>query len=145
MTGGGPERPVRVVVLAVGEVEYAVAGRIARSLPAPAELPSTLHHGEADFPAVDLPAAFGAGLAPGAEPWVFLVEADGVRRALLAERLVGTETIDPEAVQPVPAVYPPAERRRWRGLLPRPDGRVLVLLSLEGLPTVAGPARQGEA
>ena len=140
MSGGG-----RITVFAVGEVEYAVTGRIPRSLPAPAPLPSVVRHGEVDFPVVDLPAAVGAGRAAGSEPLLFLVEEGAVRRALLVERLVGAETADLEAVQPVPALYPETERRRWRGLLPRPDGRIIVLLRLEGLPVAGGNSAGGNS
>jgi hypothetical protein len=155
-TGPGEGRGVaRITLFAVGDVEYAVAGRILRTLPAPAapppgsdrggaELPAgggaapatapRVRHGDADYPVADLPRALGAPLAPGAEPLLLLVDDGGVRRALLVERLVGAEPFDPGAVQPIPAVYPEPERRRWRGALPRPGGRVTVLVDLAGLP-----------
>jgi hypothetical protein len=134
----------RLTIFAVGEVEYAVAGRIPRSLPAPRVLPPEVRHGEAAFPLVDLPRAFGVGGMVDAERWIFLVEEGAVRRALLADRLVGHESFDLGALQPIPAVYPEGERRRWRGLLPRPDGSLVVLLRLEGLPTLGDGAAGGE-
>jgi hypothetical protein len=142
----GNGRAPRATVVAVGGVEYLVAGRVPRLLPAPRPLPPRFEHGGQDFPVVDLPAAFASGGAADGEPLMLLIEqgpegADGrvLRRALVVERLVGTEVLDPEAVQPVPAVYPESERRRWRGLVPRPDGRVAVVLRLEGLPAAGTP------
>jgi chemotaxis signal transduction protein len=148
---------MRTTLFGVGEVEYAVIGRVPRILPATRPLPERIDHAGAAFPVLDLPALLGGGEAAaggGAESLLLLVEEasgdaeagghDGepggpgftgqaVRRALVVERLSGTEELDPTAVQPVPAVYPERERRRWRGLLPRPDGRVAVLLDLSGL------------
>jgi len=153
MTTGarGNGRTPRATAFAVGGVEYLVAGRIARSLPAPRPLPPRFEHGGDEFPVVDLPAVFGSGEASECGPLLLLVERRSgetsggavVRRALVVEELVGTEVLDADALQPVPAVYPEAERRRWRGLLPRPDGRVAVVLRLEGLDGGAAAA-EGE-
>ncbi len=146
--------PLRATLFGVGGVEYAVAGRVPRILPATRPLPERIDHAGAAFPVVDLPAllngggaAAGAGGTNGAEPLLLLVEEAGdggpaVRRALVVERLSGTEALDPAAVQTVPAVYPERERRRWRGLVPRTDGRVTVLLDLAGLD---GPSGEGRA
>jgi hypothetical protein len=142
-------RPPRATAFAVGGVEYLVAGRVARSLPASRPLPPRLEHGGHPFPVVDLPGLFGAGGGADCEPLLLLVEqaeagpAERVlRRALVVERLVGTELLDPDALLPVPAVYPEPERRRWRGLIARPDGRVAVVLRLAGLPA-AGAEGEG--
>jgi chemotaxis signal transduction protein len=147
----GNGRPPRATAFAVGGVEYLVTGRVARSLPAPRPLPPRFEHGGEEFPVVDLPALFGSAEEPECGPLLLLVErrtgeeAGGgtVRRALVVERLVGTEVLDADAVQPVPAVYPEDERRRWRGLLPRPDGRLAVVLRLEGLAGGGAPEREG--
>jgi hypothetical protein len=145
MSGGAPAGGVRrVTVFAVGPVDYGVLGRIPRSLPLPATLPASILHDGAEFPVVDLPAAFGIDLAADTERRLFLVEEGAARRALLVDRLVGTETFDLNAVQPLPAVYPEDERRRWRGLLPRPDGTIVALLCLEGLPLAADAEACGE-
>lgn len=143
MTAGAGERPTRATVFAVGGVEYAVTGRVPRSLPAIRPLPAAVAHGGADFPVVDLPALFGHEAGAGGEGLVLLVEQDGLRRALVVEEVVGLETLDPESLQPVPEVYPPAERRRWRGLLPREDGRVLAVPRLEELPVAAEAEGRG--
>jgi hypothetical protein len=147
----GKGRAPRATVFAVGGVEYLVAGRVPRSLPAPRPLPSRFEHGGDDFPVVDLPAAFASAGEAHCEPLMLLIEqrpeagADGrvLRRALVVERLVGTEILDPAAIQPVPAVYPESERRRWRGLVARPDGRVAVVLRLEGLPAAGAAEGKG--
>lgn len=139
--------PLRATLFGVGEVEYAVTGRVPRILPALEPLPERIDHAGAAFPVVDLPALFGGG-TNGEESLLLLVEESGdgggappVRRALLVERLSGTEALDPAAVQTVPAVYPEHERRRWRGLISRPDGRVTVLLDLSGLDGRSGEGR----
>jgi len=145
----GNGRAPRATAFAVGGVEYLVAGRVARSLPAPRPLPPRFEHGGTEFPVVDLPALFASAEEPEFGPLLLLVERPGdegtggatVRRALVVERLVGTEVLGADALQPVPAVYPENERRRWRGLLPRPDGRIAVVLRLEGLD--GGDAAEG--
>jgi hypothetical protein len=131
---------VRLAVFAAGEVEYAVAGRVPRSLPAPSPLPRAVRHAEALYPVVDLAEAFGLAAAPGGERLLFLVEDGAVRRALVVERLVGAESFDLERVEPIPEIYPEAERRRFRGLLLRPDGGLVVLLRLEALAAGGGIA-----
>lgn len=141
---GGAAAGGRLVVVAVGGVEYALAGRIARSLPAPAPLPEAIRHGGEDYPVVDLPALFRNGGPPAPDPWLLLVESGALRRALAVEDVMGVETVDRDSLQPVPPVYPEDERRRWEGLVPRPDGRVLVVLRLEPLPTVGAGDAAGE-
>lgn len=135
--------PVRLTVFEVGEVEFAVSGRIPRSLPAPSPPPAAVRHGEQDFPVVEVGTALGAPAAAAAEPMLFLVDDQGCRRALLVERLIGAESFDLAALQPVPPVYPEAERRRWRGVLPRADGSLVVLLRLEELPVGGTTAGEG--
>lgn len=154
-TNGGGERSVRAAVFTVGGVEYAVTGRVPRSLPAARPLPAAVDHDGREFPVVDLPALFGfdgaaadgavvegGGADGGGEPLLLLVEQGGLRRALVVDGLAGLETLDHAELQPVPEVYPPAERRRWQGLLPRPDGRVLVVPRLEELSPAAGGGRE---
>lgn len=143
----------RATAFAVGGVEYLVAGRVPRSLPAPRPLPPRLEHRGEQYPVIDLPALCGSREETECGPLVLLIEQEpggrdgggALRRALVVERLLGSEVVDPEAVQPVPAAYPESERRRWRGLVPRPDGRLAVVLRLEGLPPAgAGAAAEGE-
>lgn len=135
--GGAVSEPLRATLFGVGGVEYAVTGRVPRILPAVRPLPGSIDHAGQSYPVADLPAILGGGDGDG-ESLLLLVEqpaADGdggppVRRALVIERLSGIEAIDPAALEPVPAVYPELERRRWRGLLPRSDGRLAVLVDL---------------
>lgn len=147
--------PLRATLFGVGAVEYAVTGRVPRILPAVRPLPESVEHAGRSFPVADLPAILGGG-GDGGESLLLLVEepatgGDGgspVRRALVIERLSGTEAIDPDALEPVPAVYPEPERRRWRGLLPRPDGRLAVLIDLAQIdedPIDDGPIDGGGA
>jgi hypothetical protein len=133
----------RLTVVTVAGVEYAVSGRVVRTLPAREPLPQRFVHEGLVFPLADLPAR--AGGEPGdPDRLVLLVEdgssPEGVRRAVVAVELVAVEGWDLAALQPVPAVYPPAERRGWRGLLPRADGRLVVLVDLATFPETFPPA-----
>lgn len=135
-------RAVRVMLVSVGAVLCAIRGRVWRSLPTIRPLPPTVHHEGREFPVLDLPRLFGVGRGESAEggDLMLLLEQDDLRRALVVDGLGGFSELDPEALQPVPDTYPEAERRRWEGLLPRPDGGVLAVLRLAALPagTAAG-------
>jgi CheW-like domain len=144
VTGAVSEPAARATVFTVGGVEYGVTGRVVRSLPAARPLPAELVHGGRSFPVVDLPGAFDVRPEVVGEELIFLVEQGDVRRALVVGEVVGREAFDPDAVQPVPALYPEPERARWGGLVLRPDGRLVVLLRLEGLPTTADGRTGGE-
>jgi CheW-like domain len=144
VTGSAGETASRATVFAVGRVEYAVTGRVLRSLPATRPLPTEVVHDGGAFPVVDLPGAFGVEPAAAGEELIFLVEQEGVRRALVVEGVIGREVFAPETIQPVPANYPQSERARWNGLVLRPDGRLMVLLRLAGLPTSAHGLAGGE-
>jgi chemotaxis signal transduction protein len=55
------------------------------------------------------------------------------RWALVVDGLLGLEPLAAEAVVALPVVYRGPERRWFRGVVPRADGRITVLLRLEGL------------
>lgn len=122
----------------VGEVSYAVPGRVVRLLPAPTPLPVEVKHDGHGFGFVDLrpPAAEREDDPEGA--WLALVEDGAERAALLVDRLNGLDRLRWDEMQPVPAAYPESERRRWRGLWPLPDGRVVVCLELAGFAPAEG-------
>lgn len=129
-------RPTRAVLISVGAVQYAVIGRVLRSLAAIRPLPQTVHHESHDFPVLDLPRLFGVGkeATDDGSELILLIEQEGLRRALVVEGLAGFIDLDPSLLQPLPEIYPQEERRCWEGLLPRPDGRVLAVPRLVELP-----------
>jgi hypothetical protein len=150
----------RFALIAVDGVEYAVdASWVRRSLPAPRPLPPAVPHGGAAFKVIDLRQLFGlpagaplpGAAGPGPERLMLLVEqpptgegtgGDAGRVALVVDGLLGIEPLDPGAAQPLPAVYRGPERAWFRGLVPRPGGRVAVLLRPAGL-AAAAPGGNG--
>jgi chemotaxis signal transduction protein len=128
------------VLFRVGAVEYAARGRMVRSLPAPSPRPATIDHLGAAVPLLDLPCLFGVPTGK-AEPLILLVQEDGRNLALVIEELVGVASFYPEDLQPVPDVYPAAERRRWAGVLLRPGGGLAVVLRTGELAAAAGADR----
>lgn len=141
------EHPAPAMVVSVGAVEYAVSGRVSRSLPAVRPLPPTVPHEGHEFPVLDLPRLFGAGGGDAGEggELMLLVEQDELRRALVVHGLAGFCELDPELLQPVPGIYPRPERDRWHGLLVRPDGRVLAVPRLAELPAGSGSGDGGSS
>jgi chemotaxis signal transduction protein len=152
----------RFALLDVDGVEYAVESAwVRRTLPAPEPPPAAIAHGGADFPLIDLRQLFGLPRArphagsPPAGRLVLLVErprgadpsgaaaGDACRVALLVDDLRGIEPLPEGTAVPLPAVYRGAERRWFRGLLPRAGGRVTVLLRLDGLAPAAVAAATG--
>jgi hypothetical protein len=154
-----PAAVVRFAVLAVAGVEYAVdSSWVRRSLPAPDPLPAAIVHGGAAFQVIDLRQLFGlaagpegpgpAITAPCPERLILLVEqplpeaapaaAAAVHRvALVVDDLLGLEPLAAGAAVPLPGVYRGPERRWFRGVVPRADGRITVLLRPNGLAPAA--------
>jgi CheW-like domain len=169
MTMTGPHQATeRYALLAVDGVEYAVdAAWVRRSLPAPSPLPAVILHGGTAYQLVDLRQLFGlpagtgasprAGDGPGAERLILLLDrppaapgpapvAAGAvpRLALVIDDLLGLEPLAASAAVPLPGVYRGPERRWFQGVLPRADGRITVLLRLEGLAPAAAPSTEPE-
>lgn len=164
----------RYALLAVDGVEYAVdAAWVRRSLPAPIPLPAAVLHGGTAYQLVDLRRLFGLPAAsdasdaspradgsPGAERLILLIDrppaapgpvapeaaaASAVHRiALVIDGLLGLEPLATGAAVPLPGVYRGPERRWFHGVLPRPDGRITVLLRPEGLAPAAAPPAEPE-
>jgi len=150
---------MRFALLAVDGVEYAVdSSWVRRSLPAPHPLPAAIVHGGAAFQVIDLQQLFGlaagsgashpATTAPGPERLILLVEqplaeaapaaAAAVHRvALVVDDLLGLEPLAAGDAVPLPSVYRGPERRWFRGVVPRADGRIIVLLRPHGLSPAA--------
>ena len=167
MTMTVPRRALeRYALLAVDGVEYAVdAAWVRRSLPAPSPLPAAILHGGTAYQLVDLRQLFGlpassdappqAGGGPGPERMILLIDrppsapapvaAGAVHPiALVIDDLLGLEALATGAAVPLPGVYRGPERRWFRAVLPRADGRITVLLRPEGLAPAAAPSTEPE-
>ena len=79
----------------------------------------------------------GEGAASGADTGT------GDRWALVVDGLLGLEPLAPGAAVPLPAVYRGPERGWFRGVVPRADGQVTVLLRLAGLGPAGAPCTGG--
>jgi purine-binding chemotaxis protein CheW len=127
----GPAR--RHVVFALGGIEHAVpAQQVRHSLPADGEVGRELDFLGQTYPVVDLRSLFRLPGPPASTRLILLVEGDGVRAALVVDRLVDLVLLEAAAIVPLPPVFAGVERRWFTGLA-RLGPRILLVLRVEGI------------
>ncbi len=127
----------KLLVVSVGTLEVAVAGRVLGSSTLAGPLQPAVFYEEQEYPVLDLPRLFGTRESAEGDLLLLLVEQGELRRALVVDQLVGYCAFTPGQLLPVPQIYPQAERDRWHGLLPLPGGRIIAVPCLAGLPNVS--------
>lgn len=122
------------LIVAVDGVDYAVDGRRIRHLtPGPVDQPGEIVFDGVSYPPVDLRELFGLPPAAPGHGRVVLVEDGGGRRAALyVDAVRDLARLDGGDCTPLPWVYAGRERRWFQGLATS-EGRLVLLLSLDGL------------
>jgi purine-binding chemotaxis protein CheW len=123
----------RYVVFTLAGVHYGLDAQLVRhSLPAHEAEAGVVRFVGATYPLVDLRRLFGLPPADGDTRLVLVGDPAGRRGALVVDVLADLAAVEETTVLPLPAVFRGRERRWFRGVT-RIDGKIVVVVSLEGL------------
>ncbi|HEY3065135.1 MAG TPA: chemotaxis protein CheW [Methylomirabilota bacterium] len=125
----------RLVVFTLAGVHYGLDAQVVRhSLPAADAQGGVVRFVGAEYPLIDLRHLFALHAGTGDARLLLVGDPAGRRGALVVDGLADLAAVEETAIVPLPAVFRGRERRWFRGVT-RIDGKIVVVVNLDGLLT----------